>query len=110
MLDEQQVPQVLEQVGDEPAEILPALRELLDERERPGGVPIDDEVAEPEERLFLDGAERLEHLLHRDLALRRGRQLIEGRLRVAVGAAGGPRDQRQCRVRHLDALAVGEPA
>ena len=32
VLDEQQVAQVLEQVGDEPAEILPLLGELLDER------------------------------------------------------------------------------
>ena len=64
MLDEQEVAQVLEQVGDEPAEILALLGELLEERQRAGRVAVDDEVAEPEERLLLDRAEELEHRLH----------------------------------------------
>ena len=42
VLDEQQVAEVLEQVGDEPAEILALLGELLDEDERAGGVAVDD--------------------------------------------------------------------
>ena len=70
VLDEQQVAQVLEQVGDEPAEILALLRQLLDERQRAGRVAVDDEVAEPEERLLLDGAEQLEDGLDRHLAAR----------------------------------------
>ena len=60
MLDEHQVPQVLEQVGDEPAEVLALLGELLDERERAGRVAVDHEVAEAEERLLLDRAEQLQ--------------------------------------------------
>ena len=38
VLDEQQVAQVLEQVGDEPAEVLALLGQLLEEAERAGGV------------------------------------------------------------------------
>ena len=38
VLDEQQVAQVLEQVGDEPAEVLALVGELLDEREQAGRV------------------------------------------------------------------------
>ena len=63
---------MLEQVGDEPAEILALLGELLDERQRAGGVAVDDEVAEPEERLLLDRAEQLEDGLDGDLPLGRG--------------------------------------
>ena len=68
---------MLEQVVHEAAEILALLGELLDEGERPGRVAIDDQVAEPEERLLLDRAEQLEHGLHRDLVLRRRRELAE---------------------------------
>jgi hypothetical protein len=69
---EHQVPQVLEQVGDEPPEILALLRELLEEHERAGRVALDDEVAEAEQHLLLDRAEQLQHVLHRDRAARRG--------------------------------------
>jgi hypothetical protein len=57
VLDEQQVAQVLEQVGDEPAEILALLGELLQEDERTRRVAVDDRVAEAEERVLLDRAE-----------------------------------------------------
>ena len=107
VLDEQQVAQVLEQVGHEPAEILALLGELLDEGQRAGRVAVDDQVAEPEERLLLDRAEQLQHRLHRDLVLGRGRELVERRDRVAVGAARRARDQRQRCVGRLDPLAVG---
>ena len=59
VLDEHQVAQVLDQVEDEPAEVVALLRELLDEGERAGRVAVDHEVAEPEERLLLDRAEQL---------------------------------------------------
>ena len=74
MLDEHELAQVLEQVHDEPAEVVPALRQLLDERERAGGVAVDHEVAEREERLLLDRAEQLEHRLHRDVVAGGGRR------------------------------------
>ena len=86
VLDEQQVAQVLEQVGDEPAEILALLGELLDEGERAGRVAVDDQVAEPEERLLLDRAEQLQHRLHRDLVLRSPRR---------AGRASRPRRGRR---------------
>ena len=98
VLDEHQVPQVLEQVGDEPAEILALLRELLDEDERARSVAVDDQVAEAEERLLLDGAERLQDVLDGDRALARRCELVERRLGVAVGAARRARDQRERRV------------
>ena len=60
VLDEQQVAKMLEQVGDEAREILALVGELLDEGEQAGGVLVHDEVAEAEQRLFLDGAEELE--------------------------------------------------
>ena len=77
--------------------------------ERAGGVAVDDQVAEPEERLLLDRAEQLEHGLDGDRPLGRGGELVERRLGVAVGAAGAARDQRQRRVGHVDLLAVGDP-
>ena len=110
MLDEHQVPQVLEQVDHEPPEILPLLGELLDERERAGGVVVDDQVADPVERLLLDRPEQLQHGLHVDLALGRGGELVEGRDRVAERAARGAGDQRERLVGRLDPLAVGDAA
>ena len=68
VLDEQHVPQVLEEVGHEPAEVLALLGELLEKGERPRRVAVDDEVTDPEERLLLDRAEQLEHRLDADLA------------------------------------------
>ena len=99
---------MLEQVGDEPAEVLALLGELLEEGQRAGGVAVDDEVADPEERFLLDGAEELEHGLHGDLALGRGRELVERRDRVAEAAARGAGDQRERGLRRLDALALGD--
>ena len=86
VLDEQEVAEMLEQVGDEPAEILALLGELLDLDERAGGVAVDDGVAEAEERVLLDGAEQLQHRLHVDRVAGRGRELVERRLRVAERA------------------------
>ena len=57
VLDEEQVAQVLEQIGDEAREILPLLGKLLDEDERTRGVAVDDGIADAEERLLFDGAE-----------------------------------------------------
>ena len=110
VLDEEQMAQVLEQVRDEPAQVLPALRELVEEEERPGRVVVDDHVAEPEQRLLVDRADELEHRLRVDGVVRRGGELVERRDRVAEGAAGGARDQRQRRVLGLDALALSDPA
>ena len=108
MLHQHQVPQVLEQVDDETAEILPLLGELLEERQGAGGVAIDDEVAEAKERFLLDGAEQLQDRLHADVFLRRGRELVERRNGVAERPSGAARDERQRLVGHLDALAVGD--
>ena len=110
VLDEQEVAQVLEQVGDEPADVEPLLRELLDVRERARGVVVDDEVAEAEQRLLVGCAEQLEHGLDRDLAAGRRRELVERRHGVAKASLRGSRDERQRRVRHVEALAVRDPA
>ena len=82
------------------------LREILDERQRAGGVAVDDEIAEPEQRVLLDGAEQLQHRLHRDVPLGRGRELVERRHRVAVRAARAARDQRERLVGRVDAFRV----
>ena len=110
VLDEEQVPQVLEEVGDEAAEILPLLGELLDERERAGGVAVDDEVADPEERLLLDGSEQLEDRLDAHLPLGRRGELVERRDGVAERAARAAGDQCERLVGRLDPLAVGDAA
>ena len=71
-------------ICDESADVLALLGQLLDVGERPGGVAVDDEVAEAEERLLLDRAEELEHRLHGHRALRRGDQLVERRDGIPV--------------------------
>ena len=109
VLDEHQVPEMLEQVGDEPPEIVALLRELLQEDERARRVPVDDEVAQAEEHLVLDRAEQLQHVLDADRAAGRRGQLVECRLGVAEGAAAAARDQGEGRIGHLHPLAVGDP-
>ena len=71
VLDEEQVPQVLEEVGDDAPEILALLCKLLEEEERAGRVVVDDRVAEPQERLLVDCADELEHRLRVDRVVRR---------------------------------------
>ncbi len=110
VLDEQQVPEMLEQVGDEPAEVLPLLRQLLDEEQRAGRVPVDDHVAEPQQRLLVDRADELQHGLGVDRVVRRRGELVERRHGVAERAAGGTGDERERRVLGLDPLSVGDPA
>ncbi len=110
VLHEQQVAQVLEQVGDEPAEVLALLGELLEEDERARGVAVDDRVAEAEERVLLDGAEQLQHRLDVDRVPGRGGELVERRDGVAERAARAARDQRERGVGHLDLLGVRDPA
>ena len=61
VLHEEEVAQVLEQVVDEPAEVLALLGQLFDQHERARGVAVDDRVAEPEEDVFLDRAQELQH-------------------------------------------------
>ena len=109
VVDEQQVPQVLEQLGHEPPEILALLGELLDEGERTRRVAVDDEVAEPEERLLLDRSEQLHDRLHRDLALGRRGQLVERRDGVAEAAASRAGDEGERRLGRLDAFALCDP-
>ena len=59
--------------------------------ERAGRVAVDDEVAEPEERLLLDRAEQLQDGLHGDRALGRGRELVERRDSASRYAPRAPR-------------------
>jgi hypothetical protein len=106
VLDQEQVPEVLEQVEDEPAEVLSLLGQLLDEEQRPGRVVVDDGIAEPEERVLFDGAHELQDRLHRDLLLGRGGQLVERRDRIAEGSARAACDQSERRVGGVDRLAL----
>ena len=97
---------MLEQFGDEAGQILALVGELLDEREQAAGVAVDDQVADSEQGLLLDGAEELQDPLHRDLAVRRGGKLIESRHCVAEASAGAPGDEGEGCVRDVDLLAV----
>ena len=77
---------------------------------RPAGVAVDDQVADAEERLLLDGAEQLEDALDRDRAARGGGELVERRDGVAEASAGAPRYERERRVGRVDLLGVGDLA
>ena len=99
---------MLEQIGDEAGEILALVGELLDEVEEPGRVAVDDEIADPKERLLLDGAEQLKDGLHGHLPLCRGRELVERRDGVAEASARAPGDEGKRRVGRVDLLAVGD--
>ena len=110
VLHEQELPEVLDQLRDEPADVLSLLGELLDLDEGAGGVVIDDRVAEAEERVLLDAADELEHVLDRDRATRRGRELVEGRDAVAERAVGAARDQGERGVGRVDALSFAHPS
>jgi hypothetical protein len=101
---------VLEEVGDEPAEILSLLGKLFEEDEGARRVAVDNRVAEPEQRVLFDGAEQLENRLDVDRVPGRGGELVERRDRVSERAACPARDQRQRGVGHLDLLGVGDPA
>ena len=95
VLDEQEMPQVLEEIGDEAAEILAALGELVHEQQRSGRVAVDDHVAEPQERLLLDGADELEDCLRIDRVVRRRCELVERRDGVPERPTRAPSDKRQ---------------
>ena len=87
VLHEQQVPQVLQEVDHDATEVLSLLGELLEEEERARRVAVDDCVAEPQERLLVDGSDELENRLGVDRVVRRGGELVEGGDGVAEGAA-----------------------
>src|SRR4029077_12214464 len=106
VLHEQELPKVLDQLGDEATDVLTLLRELLDLDERAGSVVVDDRVAEAEERVLLDAAGELEHVLHGDRAARRRRELVEGRDGVAVRAVGSACDQGERRIGRVDLLPL----
>ena len=103
VLHEQELAEMLDQLGDEPADVLALLGELLDLDERAGRVAVDDRVAEAEERVLLDPADELEHVLDRDRAAGRGGELVERRDGVAERAVRAARDQRQRGVGRVDA-------
>ena len=110
VLHQQQVAKMLEQVRDEPAEILALLGEVLDEEQRAGRIAVDDHVAQPKQRLLVDRADELEHRLGVDRARGRGRELVERRHGIAERAACSARDERERGVLCLDPLAVGDTA
>ena len=103
--------QVLEQVEHEPADVLSLRRKLLDERQRSGGVAVDDEVAEPEERLLLDRAEELQDVLHGDLRLSVAAASWSSVDSASRYAPRAPRAiERERLVRHVDLLRVRDQA
>ena len=63
VLHEQQLPEVLQELLRELAEVLAAFRWLFDQHERAGDVAVDDRVAEAEQEILLDGGAELEDVL-----------------------------------------------
>ena len=110
VLHEQELAEMIDQVDDEPADVLALLGELLDLDERARGVAIDDRVAEAEERVLLDPADELEHILHRDRAAGGRGELVERRDGVSERAVRAARDERQGGVRGVDLLALADAA
>src|SRR5688572_10807811 len=100
------MPKMLEQLQNEAPDVLSLLGQLLDVRERAGGVAVDDEVAEPEERLLVDGPQQLEHGLDGDLAAGRAGELVERRHRVAEAALGGAGDESERGIGDVEPLPV----
>ena len=80
-LDWQSARSVLDEVG------AAVVGSVLDEDECARRVPVDDHVAEAEEGLLLHGADELEDGLRVDGAVRRRRELVERRDRVAERSA-----------------------
>ena len=110
VLDEQEMPEVLEQIAHEAPDVLTLLAELLDEQEGAGGVVVDDRVAEAKQRVLLDRADELKHILHRDLAPGGSRELVERGHGIAESTSSPACDQRECGVRSIDALGIGHAA
>ena len=106
VLHEEELAEVLDQLGHEATDVVPLLRELFDLDERACSVTVDDRVAQSEERVLLDPADELQHVLHGDRLARRGGKLVEGRDSVAEGAVRGAGDEGECRVGRVDALAL----
>jgi hypothetical protein len=107
VLDEHQVPEMLEQVGDQPPEIVALLGELLQEDERARRVPVDDEVAQAEgTRPRPSRAAAASWTL---IVL----PVAEASWSVSTRRRGTPRppraDQGEGRIGHLHPLAVGDP-
>ena len=110
VLDEQEVAQVLEQVGDEPTNVEPL------------SASSSTYVSAPAESWSTTRSQRRNSASSsvapsswskawtRDLAAGRRRELVERRHRVAKASLCGSRDERQSRVRHVEALAVRDPA
>ena len=110
VLHQQEVAQMLQQVGDETTHVLTLVGELLHEGEQARGVTVDHEVEQPKERVVVDCAEQLEDRGDRDIAAGRRRELVEGRHAVAEAAPGAPGDEGQGGVGRLDTLAVRDEA
>ena len=108
VLDEKHMAEMLDEIRDQPAEILTLVGELLDREQRAGGVAVDDGVAEAEERRLLDRADELHHVLDGDLLAGRRAQLVEHRDPVAEGSAGTAGDHRERGVGRVDLLAVAD--
>src|SRR5919198_3064110 len=102
--------QMLEQVGHEPGEVLALLGQLFDEVEESSSVAVDDQVADAEEGLLLDGPQELENGLDADLSLGRRGELVECRNGVAKASARASRNQREGGVGSVDLLTVRNSA
>ena len=111
VLEQEQLAQVAQQVADELRVVGAFVREALDELERLGRAPLDDDVGDLEEQVAAGDAQRLQHVGGRDRALGVGDQLVQGADGVAEPTLRVARDDVQRLGLDADggaaALAVG---
>ena len=88
---------------DEP-EVVSRFHRAVGERERARSRPRRHRLDHVEQQVASDETEHRRHIVDTDRLAGEGHDLVERALRVAHAALGRARDQRQRRVRHLDAL------
>ena len=91
-LEDEQVAQMLEQVTEELAQILPVLRQLVEFPEHGRDVALEQAVRQRQQLPLRREAEHREHIRLHDLLPAKTDELVERRLRVAHAAVRAARD------------------
>ena len=97
------------EVGDQLADVLAALDELVDEHEQRRGVLGDDALDDAQEHGLVDRAEQPAHVVGAQRAVERGRELVEPGDGVAERPARVAGDQAERGVVDVEALGLGDP-
>ena len=108
MLQQEELPQVAEEVADELAVVGALFGAALHEEQRACRVALDDVVDDLEEQLDRDDAEYLEHIARGDVVVAEGGELVERTDRVTEAALGVTRDLKERGLVDRDPLALGD--